>query len=163
MKNNSNKKSLIKKIRSEYIVKQILEHLNRIRLLAISQYNKKYQKMFDIQKEEYKKESYRIEIEIIPVVDGKGKFINIRKGYEAHFKIYFNYNRQEVNKTKILKKDKVGKIKVVIDYKNNAFYGLFSECKCIKKIKFLKFNRPDIVNLFENRKIFVLISLGIIG
>jgi len=60
---------------------------------------------------------------------------------------YFNNNNEEVNKTKILKKDKVRKIKVVIDYKNNAFYGLFSGCKCIKKIKFLKFNRPNIVNM----------------
>ena len=149
MKKHSTKNHLIKKIRCEYIVIQILEHLNKIRLMEISRYNKKYQKMFDIQKEDYKNESYKIEIEIIPSSKEKGKFINIRKGHEEYFKIYFNNNRQEVKKTRIFKKDKVEKIKIIIDYKNNSFYGIFSDCKCIKKIKFLKFNRPDIVTIFQ--------------
>ena len=135
------------KVRSKYILKQILEYLNKIKLLQIIRYNKALRKEFDIHIEDYKKESWKIEIELILTEDARGKFINIRKGHESFFKIYFNNNRQERKEQKIRKKDKVGRIKIIIDYQNNAFFGLFKDCKCIKKINFIKFNRNDINNM----------------
>ena len=141
------KKNLLEKVRSKYILIQILDNLNKIRLLKISNYNKKLQKLYDIKIEDYKQESFKIILEIFPLEKQGGKFINIRKGYESHFKIYFNNNRKEVQTQKVYKKDKVYKIKVIIDYKNNSFSGLFNGCKVIEKIKFIKFNRNDIKNM----------------
>ena len=144
---NHHKNDLLQKVRSKYILKQILYHLNHFQLMQIVRYNKKLQKLYDLKIDNYKKESLRLEIEVYPVENGKGKFINIRKGHEPYFKIYFNNKEQEVKTQKILKKDKVWKIKILIEYNNNAFYGLFKDCKCIKKIKFIKFNRTDITNM----------------
>ena len=77
----------------------------------------------------------------------KENLLILEKIHEPYFKIYFNDSRQERKEQRIKKKDKVGRIKIIIDHQNNAFYGLFRECKCIKKIKFIKFNRNDINNM----------------
>ena len=46
---------------------------------------------------------------------------------------------------KVNKKDKIGRIKIIIIYcHNNAFYGLFKDFKCIQKIKL---NKNDINNM----------------
>ena len=160
----SNPKHLLKKIRCKYIQIQILQHLNRINFIHIFQYNKKYQKLFDIKKEEYKKESYKIEIEIIPLNNKNLKFINIRQGHKAYFKIYFNDSHKEINTTKISKTDKVKKIKIEIDYKNNFLFGLFSECKYIKKINFLRFNsliwKGERISSFTNSYYIYVLSFS---
>ena len=146
-KNNPPKLNFSAKVRSKYILKQIFDNLNKNKLLEIIRYNKNLRKELNINKEDYKRESWKIEIQLILTEDAKGKFINIRKGHESYFKIYFNNNTQERKEQKVYKKDKVGRIKIIIDHQNNAFYGLFKECKCIQKIKFIKFNRNDINNM----------------
>ena len=146
-KNNPPKVNFPSRVRSKYILKQIFDYLNRNKLLEIICYNKELRKEFNINKDDYKRESWKIEIQLILTEDAKGKFINIRKGHESYFKIYFNDSKQERKEQRINKKDKVGRIKIIIDHQNNAFYGLFRECKCIKKIKFIKFNRNDINNM----------------
>ena len=141
-------KNLLEKVRSKYILKIILNPLSRMKLINLSFYNKKLRKFNDIKVDEYKQESLKIIIEIFPLEKESGKFINIRKGNEPHFKIYFNNNnKKEINTQKITKKDYVYKIRVIIDPKTNAFYGLFNGCKIIKKIKFIRFNRTDIKNM----------------
>ena len=146
-KNNLPKTSFSTRVRSKYILKQIFQYLNKIKLLQIIRYNKDLRKELDISNEDYKIISWKIEIQLILTEDAKGKFINIRKGHESYFKIYFNNNTQERKEQKVYKKDKVGRIKIIIDHQNNAFYGLFKECKCIQKINFIKFNRNDINNM----------------
>ena len=146
-KNNSSKVNFPSKVRSKYILKQIFDYLNKYKLLQIIRYNKNLRKEFNINNEDYKIESWKIEIQLILKENARGKFINIRKGHESYFKIYFNDSKQERKEQRINKKDKVGRIKIIIDHQNNAFYGLFKECKCIKKIKFIKFNRNDIINM----------------
>ena len=52
------------KVRSKYILKQIVKHLNKKILLSIINYNKNFQDKLDINKEDYKKLSFTTEIDL---------------------------------------------------------------------------------------------------
>ena len=138
--NNFNKNNMIKKIRSKYIVMKIFDDLKLTKLLDIIHYNKEYPKLMKIKLKDYKNEFSKIEIEIIPKENTYGKFINFSKNIQ----IYFNDNKKEIEKRKITKDDKVTKIKIIINHNIKSLSDLFSRCKCIKKINFIKFNRDDI-------------------
>ena len=141
--NNSNKNNILEKIRSKYIVKRIFENLKRNKLLNIIHYHKMYQKLMKIKLKDYENEFSKIEIEIIPKENTYGKFIN----YRENAQIYFNDSKEEIKRKKINEKDNVSKIKVILNKKIKSLSELFFECKCIKKIKFIKFNIDDINNM----------------
>ena len=142
--NNLNKNYILKKIKSKYIVMRIFENLKQIKLLYIIHYNKKYQKLMNIKLKDYKNEFLNIEIEIIPKENLYGQFINHNnKGLH----IYFNDNKEEIKRRKLFKDDKVTKIKIIINHKIKSLSRLFSHCKCIKKINFIKFKRDDIKDM----------------
>ena len=61
-----NKNNILNKIRSKYIKIKTFEYLNQNRLLNIIHYNKKYQKLMNINLKSYKNEYLKIQIEIIP-------------------------------------------------------------------------------------------------
>ena len=87
-------------------------------------------------------------IEIIPVQNEYGKFINIPKKVEKYFYIYFNDNKkEEIKRTKLHRKDKISKINVVIDYKVKSLYKLFYSCKLIESINFKNFYRNNIIDM----------------
>ena len=142
--NNLNKNNILKKIKSKYIVMRIFENLKQIKLLDIIHYNKKYQKLMNIKLKDYKNEFLNIEIQIITKENKYGKFINF---YNKNIHIYFNVNNEEIKKKKITKDDKVEKIKIILNHKIKSLSRLFRDCKCIKKINFIKFNRGDIKNM----------------
>ncbi len=131
---------ILKKIRSKYIAIKIFNNLQQNKLLDLIHYNKHYQKLMKIKLKDYKNEFSKIEIEIIPKENTYGKFINFSKNIQ----IYFNDNKKEIEKRKITKDDKVTKIKIIINHNIKSLSDLFSRCKCIKKINFIKFNRDDI-------------------
>ena len=131
---------ILKKIRSKYISIKIFNNLKQNKLLDLIHYNKHYQKLMKIKLKDYKNEFSKIEIEIIPKENTYGKFINFSKNIQ----IYFNDNKKEIEKRKITKDDKVTKIKIIINHNIKSLSDLFSRCKCIKKINFIKFNRDDI-------------------
>ena len=147
--NNSHKIILWKMIKSKYILKQITDNLQQNKLLEIIRYNHNFQKIINININDYKKEYFKIEIEIIPSDNTYGKFISISKNNEAHYHIYFNNNKKETKVKKITKPDNVKKIKIIIDNKMKSLIGLFKKCTCIKSINFIKFNRRDIKNMSE--------------
>ena len=122
--------------------------------LEIVKYNKKIQTRINLSVIDYKEYSEiftPIEIEIIPTKDQYGKFININKNDELFYHIYFNDNKEEIkNKYKIDEKDKVTKIKVIIDYQVKSFKELFYWCKCIESINFKKFYRNNVKYLFRH-------------
>ena len=71
-----------------------------------------------------------------------GNFINISNCDDKnYYHIYFNDNEEEIKRNYITEKDKVEKIKIFIDYEIKNLYGLFKDCKCIKILNFLQFNR----------------------
>ena len=146
IKNNLNKNDNLKRIKSKYIVMRIFENLKQNKLLDIIHYNKKYQKLMNIKLKDYKNEFLNIEIEIIPKENTYGKFINFQN---KNIHIYFNVNNEEIKKKKITKDDKVEKIKIILNHKIKSLSRLFRDCKCIKKINFIKFNRGDIKNMSD--------------
>ena len=117
----------LKNIKSNYILSKIFIYLKIMKKLRIVNYNKKIQKRLNITNEDYKEYS-SIEIEIIPIKDYYGRFININEDDKLYYHIYFNGNKEEIkNKYEIEEEDKVTKIKIIIDYQVKSFKELFKE------------------------------------
>ena len=108
------------KIKSFYILKKIFYPLEIIK------------KRLDISIKDYKEYSELIEIEINPVNNKHGRFINIKKGEETYYHIYFD--DKEVKRNYINKNEKIKKIKITIDNKIESFENLFLKIKNIEKI-----------------------------
>ena len=145
--NNLNKTNSLIKIKSKYILKQIFDNLKENKKLEIIRYNKKIRKNLNKNIKDYIKEYSKIEIEIIPIENKIGKFININKNNLPYYHIYFNDNDKEEKRNAIKENEKVEKIKIIIDYNIKSLKGLFYNRKCIKRINFKKFNRKDIKNM----------------
>ena len=135
-KNNKNRnvkkrksKVNLKCIKSSYIFKNIYDILNKKESLEIVKYNKNMQKRLNLNIKDYKKYSETmtpIEIEIITNNKKFDKFIDINEKEKLYYHIYFNDNKVErKNKYLINKKDKIGKIKIIIDYQVKSFEKLF--------------------------------------
>ena len=96
----------------------------------------------------YYSEKYSsIEIEIKPVNDEYGKFINFKKEDEKYYHIYLNNNKEEIKMNNINKYEEIKIIKIIIDYQVKSFKGLFGSCDCIESIYFKKFYRNNITNM----------------
>ena len=148
-KENENAKPnpIIENIKSGYILSKIYNNMTIKKKLAIVKFNKRIQNRLNLNIKDYK-EYCEIEIEIIPIKDKYGKFININENDELYYHIYFNDNKEEIkNKFKIDEEDKVTKIKIIIDYQVKSFNHLFSEIYSIESINFKKFYRNNISDM----------------
>ena len=120
--------------------------------LEIVKYNKRIQNRINLSVKNYKEYSETfssIEIEIIPTKYIYDRFININENDELYYHIYFNDDKEEIkNKYEINKKDKITKIKIIIDYQVKSFKELFDWCECIESINFKKFYRNNVKYLF---------------
>ena len=131
----------LNKVKSNYILKVIFNNLHTNKLLEIIRYNKYIQKRMNKDINYYKK-YLQIGIEIIPLENIYGNFINISNNEnKCYYHIYFNDDGEEIKRNYIIEDDKVKKIKIGIDYEIKNLYGLFNECKCIKIMNFIQFNR----------------------
>jgi len=133
----------LKNIKSKVILKKIFDYIQRNKSLEIIKYNSNIQKRLNININDYKP----ILIEIIPVPNKYGKFINIKKEDKKYFHIYFNDNKEEIKRTELIEGDEVSKINVVIDYEINSFNKLFYSCNKVKSINFKKFYRVNITDM----------------
>ena len=153
-RNNINTtKHFLSNIKSNYILKKVFTHINELRLLKIIQKNKTIQNLLNKDINDYKK-YLTIEIEILPlmkeyynkeIVNILGKFINIYD--EKNIKIYFNDSNEIIKKNKIEYKEKVNKIKIVINNNIISLVELFRDCNIIEKMTFNKFRIKDINNM----------------
>ena len=138
-------------LKSDYFMRKLFS-IMQIRIsLKIIKCNINIQKRLNININNYKDFSEKfssIELEIIPIQNEYGSFINIKEEDEKYFHIYFNDNKEEIKKTRLNKKDKLSKINIIIDYQIKSFKGLFSKCKCIESINFKKFYRNNITNMY---------------
>ena len=143
------------------LILKIHENIQKRKLLEIVKYNKKTQNRLNLSIKDYKiySETFTpIEIEIIPCKEIYDKFINIDESEKLYYHIYFNDSREEImNKYEINKKDKVTKIKIIIDYHIKSFEKLFYFCECIESINFKKFYRNNVNNM--SRLFFKCLSL----
>jgi len=137
---------IIENIKSRYILSKIYNNMSKKKKLNIVKYNKRIQNRLNLNLKDYK-EYCEIEIEIIPIKDKLGRFININWDDKLYYHIYFNDNKKEIEKKYYInKEDKVTKIKIIIDYQVKSFKKLFW-CKCIESIRFKKFYRNNITDM----------------
>ena len=129
-------------IKSDYFMQKLFNIMNKKISLEIIKYNINIQKRLNININNYKhfSELYSsIKLEIIPIQNGYGSFINIKEKDKKYFHVYFNNNKEEINKIKLNKEYKVSKINIIINYQINSFFKLFYNCKCIESINFKSF------------------------
>ena len=142
---------IIENIKSKYILSKIYNNMTKKKKLEIVKYNQKIQNRINLSVKNYKEYSETftpIEIEIIPKKGEYGRFININEDDKLYYHIYLNDNKEEIkNKYEINKKDKVTKIKIIIDYQVKSFKDLFHKCDCIESINFKKFYRNNIIDM----------------
>ena len=118
-RNQIKSKNKLIKIRCNYFLEKLFNILEKKKSLDLIKYNKKLKKRINININDYKEylEKYSsIEIEIKPVNNEYGKFINIEKEEEKYYHIYFNNNKKEINRNYINKDEEIKIIKITIDY-----------------------------------------------
>ena len=137
-------------LKSNFILKKIFSQLEKDKFFNIIKYNKKLQKKFNLNINDYK-EYYQlyspIEIELKINDNYYKNFINIPDDVKKYYHIYFNNSNEEIKRNNINKNEKVNNIKIVIDYQVKSFKNLFSLCSGINSIFFKKFSRNNITDM----------------
>ena len=146
-------------IKADYFLEKVFNNLKKGKTLNIVKYNKNIKRRININTNDYKEYSEKyssIEIEIKPVSNKYGKFINIKEE-EIYYHIYFNNNEEEIKRNYINEGEEVKIIRIKIDHQVKSFENLFSFCECIESIYFKKFYRTNINNM--NRMFYECSSL----
>ena len=139
-------KDIFENIKSKYILLKIFENMPKRESLDIVRYNKTIKKRININVKDYE-ECSLIEIEIIPVKNKYGLFINIKKEQEKYYHIYFDNNKEEIKRNYLKENEQVKIIRIIIDYQVKSFEDLFDSCGCVESIYFKKFYRNNINNM----------------
>ena len=148
--NKIESKDIFKNLKNDYFLQKLFHNLLKKKSLDIIKYNKKIKERINISIKDYKEysEMYSsIEIEIKPVNNKFGKFINMNENNKKYYHIYFNDNKEEIKRNYLNKNDNVSKLKIIIDYQVKSFEELFYNYKCIEYIYFKKFYRNNINNM----------------
>ena len=143
-------KNIFKKLKSDYFLQLLFNNLLKKKSLDIIKYNNNIKNRMNISIKDYKEYSEiysTIEIEIKPVNNKYGTFININKEKDIYFHIYFNNNKEEIKKNYLNENENIEKIKIIIDHQIKSFEKLFEDCDCIEYICFKKFYRNNINNM----------------
>ena len=123
-------------IKADYFLEKVFNNLKKGKTLNIVKYNKNIKRRINININDYKEYSEKyssIEIEIKPVSNKYGKFINIgekeKEEEEIYFHIYFNNNKEEIKRNYISKNEEIKIIRIKIDYQVKSFENLFNFLK----------------------------------
>ena len=146
-----NSDNILQNLKSDYFIQKFFDYIQKRRILKTIRYNKSIQKRINLNINHYKEYSEKyssIEIEIKPMENKYGDFININKENEEYYHIYYNDNKNEqIKSTSLNENDKISKINIFIDYQVESFNELFYNCKCIESICFKKFYRNNVTNM----------------
>ena len=96
--NQIKSKNKYEKLKSDYFLQKLFNNLKTKKLLNIVKYNKKIKKRINIKINDYKEYSEKyssIEIEIKPVNNKYGQFINFKDEDKKYYHIYFNNHEEE--------------------------------------------------------------------
>ena len=141
----------LKNLKSDYFIQKIFDYIHKRKTLETIKYNKSIQKRLNININDYKAYSEKfssIEIEIIPMKNGYGRFIHITKDEKEYYHIYYKDNKEEEIKRNIIyENDNVSKIFIFIDYQVKSFCELFLGCGCVEYVYFKKIYRNNITNM----------------
>ena len=97
-KSNKNKDNAnLNNVKSKFILKKIIAHIEEKKFMKIIQHNKNMQHRLNLSNNDYKK-ICKIEIEIIPLPNYYGKFISVTRGEESYTHIFFNNGKKEKKK-----------------------------------------------------------------
>ena len=99
----NNSDNLLKNIKSNFILKKFFDYIDKKKAIESIKYNKSIQKRINININHYKEYSEKyssIEIEIKPIENKYGRFINIKEEDEEYYHIYYNDNKKK--KLKVL-------------------------------------------------------------
>ena len=138
---------MIGDIKSIIIFKRIFQNLSEISLMKIIIYNKNIQAKLNMSINDYINYYKQTVIEIIPKKEDKKIYFINREGGKKFFHIYFNDSKEEVNRNYIEAHENISKIIVKIDKEINSFFRIFENCSSNESIKFIRFNRTDIVDM----------------
>ena len=147
--NKIESKDIFKNLKSDYFLRKLFYNLLKKKSLDIIKYNNNIKERMNISIKDYKEYSEiysSIEIEIKPVKNKYGEFINMNEN-KIYYHIYFNDNKEEIKRNYFNKNDNVSKFKIIIDYQVKSFEKLFYNCECIEHIYFNKFYRNNINNM----------------
>ena len=135
----------MKTLKQIIFLEKVFNNLKKGKTLNIVKYNENIKRRINININDYKEYSL-IEIEIKPVNNKFGNFINMNEN-EKYYHIYFNDNEEEIKSNYLNENENVTKLKIYIDFQVKSFYELFDNCKCIEYIYFNKFYRNNINNM----------------
>ena len=139
--------NMLKKIKSQFFISKIFDYMKKNKSLEIIKINRSIQKLMKIDLNRYRECSTVIIVELVPLKNAVGKFINIKEGEEKYFHIFFNDSKIEIKKTELKEGDNVSKIKIKIDYQVTSLAQLFQCCNCIQSIRFTNFYRKNITDM----------------
>ena len=149
--NELESKNLFKNIKSNFILKKLLDYVYKKVSFRIIKHNKFLQKRLNLTSndfEECSKLFSSIEIEIKPAKDKFGKFINIQKEEDKfYYHIFFNNDENEERRRYIRQGENIDKIIIKIGFQIKSFEKLFYDCECIESINFIRFIRINIINM----------------
>ena len=94
-------KDIFKNLKNDYFLQKVFNNLEKKKSLDFIKYNKSIKKRLNINIKDYKEYSEiysSIEIELKPVNNKYGEFINIDEGDEIYYHIYFNDNKEEIKR-----------------------------------------------------------------
>ena len=100
-------KVIFKNLKSDYFLQKVFYNLLKKKSLDIIKYNNNIKERINITIKDYKEYSEiysSIELEIKPVNNKYGKFINIDKKKEIYYHIYFNDNKEEIKRNHLKKR-----------------------------------------------------------
>ena len=118
-------------LKNDYNLKKIFNNLNTVKKFKIILHNKTLQKRLNINSNDYK-ECTNIEIEIFPIENKYGNFINIcNNENESYYHFYFDDNKEEFKRHCIAEEDEVKKIKIIINCEIKALNSLFNNIENI--------------------------------
>ena len=140
-------------IKSNFTIKRIFAYVSNLKKLNLIKYNSKLQKTLNVDINNYKNTSNRIEIEIIPVIGLKFINLNFIEVNNDDISIYFDDQKVMRNNTKI--SDKIQKIKISFNSKKININGIFKGCTGIDTLKFIRCNNKhltDFCRLFYDCK-----------
>ena len=134
--NKMKSKDIFKNLKSDFFIQKVFYNLLKKKSLDIIKYNNNIKKRINISIKDYKEYSEiysSIEIEIKPVNNKYGEFINMNEN-KIYYHIYFNDNKEEIKRNYFNKNDNVSKFKIIIDYQVKSFKELFCYCEYIEYI-----------------------------
>ena len=134
---NLDKKTTYKQIKSKFILRKIFDFLPQYNLLKIILHNKDIKNKLNKDIDDYKN-YLRTEILVIPKSKVQVQYFNIyEKDSLPYIHVYLNDDKNETKGPYFTKDNTTKKIKILIDYEFNNFYGLFQNCYYIYKINFI--------------------------